>query len=223
MDASLTRLDAEFLRLFALQATGALIDGAGRTRALVLEWPAPADWTALGALWRGVQDTLGWPAPAIAVSGEALQLWFSLAEPLDATAAQALLATLRERFLPAAAQAAVTGWPRAGRHAARPGAPLPGEERWSAYVASDLAPLFSQTPWLDVQPGDDGQARLLAGLGCVTPDLVARLTTSAVTPEMRLAPAHDPRAFLLQVMNDVSVPLALRIDAAKALLASPGP
>jgi hypothetical protein len=28
----------------------------------------------------------------------------------------------------------------------------------------------------------------------------------------------DPRAFLLQVMNDATVPMALRIEAAKALM-----
>ena len=33
----------------------------------------------------------------------------------------------------------------------------------------------------------------------------------------------DPRAFLLQVMNDGAVPLALRIEAAKALLPQASP
>ncbi|MBQ0941794.1 hypothetical protein KAK07_00460 [Ideonella sp. 4Y16] len=224
MNAPMTRRDAEFTRLFSADATGALIDPHGRTRALVLDWPAPADWAAMGTLWRGVQDTLGWPAPAIAVSGDALQLWFSLAEPVDAATAQALLAALRERFLPASQAARVGGWPRDGQAAPRPGAVLPGEDRWSAFVAPDLAPLFAQTPWLDVPPGDDGQATLLAGLGSVSADRLTPLqptaqpAATAVTAVTAVTAATDPRAFLLQVMNDPAVPLALRIDAAKALL-----
>jgi hypothetical protein len=223
MDDSMTRLNAEFARLYALGGRAALIDDAGRTRALVLDWSAPADWGSMGALWRGVQDTLGWPAPAIAVSGEALQLWFSLAEPLDADSAQIVLKALRERFMPAGSSAQATGWPRDGRHAPRPGAPLPGEERWSAFVAPDLAPLFAQTPWLDVPPGDDGQATLLADLGSVAPERLAALQVTAPDAQLGALPSADPRAFLLQVMNDTSVPLALRIEAAKALLTATAP
>lgn len=214
----MTRLNAEFARLFALDGGSALIDDAGRTRALVLDWPAPADWGAMAAVWRGVQDTLGWPPPAIAVSGGALQLWFSLAEPVDAASAQRLLTALGERFLPAGPSAKPIGWPRDDRHAPRPGAPLPGDERWSAFVAPDLAPLFALTPWLDVPPGDDGQATLLAALGSVAPERLAALQVSAPEAQPGALPSADPRAFLLQVMNDTAVPLALRIEAAKALL-----
>ncbi|MBN8488253.1 MAG: hypothetical protein J0M20_11100 [Burkholderiales bacterium] len=214
----MTRVDAEFARLFALDGQGALIDGAGRSRALVLDWAAPADWDELGAVWRGVQDVLGWPAPAIAVSGEALQLWFSLVEPVSADQARTLLVALRRRLLPADRAMRVEGWPREGRHACRPGEPLPGDERWSAFVAPDLAPLFAQTPWLDVPPGDDGQAALLAGLGSVTPERLAVLSASASCVGAATVPGVAPRAFLEQVMNDASVPLALRIEAAKALL-----
>ncbi|MDI1349771.1 MAG: hypothetical protein PSV21_11145, partial [Aquabacterium sp.] len=37
-------------------------------------------------------------------------------------------------------------------------------------------------------------------------------------PTQATGPALDPHTFLHQVMNDTSVPLALRIEAAKALL-----
>ncbi|MBQ0941796.1 hypothetical protein KAK07_00470 [Ideonella sp. 4Y16] len=40
----------------------------------------------------------------------------------------------------------------------------------------------------------------------------------AAVPVAAAADTADPRAFLLPVMNDPAVPLALRIDAAKALL-----
>ena len=43
---------------------------------------------------------------------------------------------------------------------------------------------------------------------------------SAPSTKIRHAP-QDPRSFLQAVMNDASVPLALRIEAAKALLIDP--
>ena len=44
------------------------------------------------------------------------------------------------------------------------------------------------------------------------PAIVGRAPTSAIRRH------DDPRAFLLEVMNDPSVAMELRIDAAKALL-----
>lgn len=220
MDARTSRLDTEFHRLYALDDPGRLLDEGGRTRTLVLAWPAPVDWEALGTVWRAVQQDLGWPAPAIAVSGEALQLWFSLAQPVPAEQAQALLTALRRRCPPAPGSRAVQGWPEAGQHAQRPGAALAEAERWSAFVSPDLAPLFAQTPWLDMPPGEDGQATLLAALGSVPPSALQALLGQAEDPASAAATTMaDPRAFLQQVMADPEVPLALRIEAAKALLA----
>ena len=90
-----------------------------------------------------------------------------------------------------------------------------------------LAPLFSETPWLDVEPNPEGQASLLAGLRAITAEAWQRAVAVALPvaelQPLGAAPATmaaftDPRAFLLSVMNDPAVPMALRIDAAKALL-----
>jgi hypothetical protein len=98
---------------------------------------------------------------------------------------------------------------------------MPGGERWSAFVAPDLAPLFAETPWLDLPPGDDGQAQLLEALKPVPPAALAA-AEAALAPAAVAAPAApapgDPVAFLLRVMQDEAAPLALRVDAAKALL-----
>jgi hypothetical protein len=101
---------------------------------------------------------------------------------------------------------------------------------WSAFVAPDLAPVFVDTPWLDIPPGVDGQADLLARLDSIKPSafdaalLLLRPTDAAATAaEVPPTPArHDeePRQFLLRVMNDERVDLALRIEAARALLGS---
>lgn len=194
-------------------------------RSMVLELAGTAAWERLAEVWRGVQAELELPAPAIAVSGtDAFQLWFSLAVPVSPVAAQGFLDGLVRRWL------ADTPPARLRRHVAASRPRVPSQQaatgNWSAFVAPDLAPVFTDTPWLDIPPSVDGQADLLAGLRTAAPDVwaaaQARLAFSpepaAVAPSIAVGAVTDPRQFLLQVMNDPSAPLALRIDAAKALL-----
>lgn len=211
----------------------------GQVRALVLALARPADWDVLGRVWKGVQDELGWPAPGIAVSGtDACQLWFSLADPLPPAQAHALLERLRQRYLAEVPAHRVELMPSAdgARQVPRIPAAL-GEEAWSAYVAPDLAPVFAETPWLDIPPRAEGQAELLSRLRPIStaecamllPEVAERAAAptaqgSAASAPTVAAPASaftDPQAFLLQVMNDERVDMALRIEAAKALLGAP--
>ena len=214
------------------------------TRALVLELASPADWSALGRVWAGVQAELDWPEPAIAVSGsDALQLWFSLQEAVSVAQAREVLLALQQRYLADLPHGArrLRLWPQAD---GRPAAPIPAEcapEQWSAFVAPDLAPVFADTPWLDIPPGLDGQADLLRRLRSIGPTAwsaarqglapapMPTMPTSAPSstePRAAVHPAcapgpsatQSPRQFLLSVVNDAQAPLALRIDAAKALL-----
>ncbi|TDP88206.1 hypothetical protein EV672_101351 [Aquabacterium commune] len=117
-------------------------------------------------------------------------------------------------------------------------------EQWSAFVAPDLAPMFNGAPWLDLPPSPEGQAELLSRLRSIQPtewraaqawlhdaggaglasgahaaptDTAAHLAAHLAAPAPGSG-ALGPHAFLRQVMNDASVPLALRIEAAKALL-----
>jgi len=234
----MTRLPAEFDRLYRAGADAPFVDAQGRVRALVLEVVQPAGWDALSPLWQGVQAELELPAPAIAVSGlDAIQLWFSFEAPLAASDAQAFGAALRERFLPDLPAARVRLWPDAApptRVLAPVPALQPSTGNWSAFVSADLAAIFSDTPWLDIEPGDEGQAALLRPLQSITQSALAGLRARAPrasAPAPASAPAtatsadtsfaeHDPRRFLLRVMNDERVELALRIEAAKALLGS---
>lgn len=117
-----------------------------------------------------------------------------------------------------------------------------GSGNWSAFLAPDLVPVFAESPWLDIAPNEEGQATLLRSIEVMTqpafeaafeklgratqpqksPDAVApRLDERIVANDQaKPAPAHGgaPKQFLLQVMNDDTVALALRIEAAKALL-----
>lgn len=140
----------------------------------------------------------------------------------------------------------VTLWPMPGdppRHAAPVPAQVSADGRWSAFVAPDLAPLFLATPWLDGPPGDAAQARILASLVCIGPQAVeavlargapevapsasppaalpateAREPTPPASTHALPSRGLTPEAFLRTVMDDEHTPLALRLQAAIALL-----
>jgi len=202
----MNRLQTELQRLYPPPE-------AGRTRAMVLELARPASWELLAKVWQGVQGDLEMPAPAIAVSGrDAYQLWFSLSEPVSAAEANAFLQTLCQRYLGEVAPERIKLNP--------PVAPPPVEAapgHWSAFLSPDLAALFVEEPWLDLPPSPEAQAELLSRLGSAkAADLQRALTRPAPAPAA--AQNLDPRSFLLQVMNDRTTELHLRIEAAKALL-----
>ena len=261
----MTRLQSELFRLYLPLSPAhagddtrppVLIDASDRVRAMVIELTRPPSWEVLGRVWRGVQTELALPAPAIAVSGtEGLQLWFSLAEPIAVLQAHAFVERLRSRFLPDIDADRIHLMPAAdasAQHPERHAALVPALQartgNWSAFVAPDLAPVFDDTPWLDIAPSEEGQAALLRGLHAIEPaafeaagkrlgiarahspstaangnaahvpiDAHPHAHTQAPSPPTAFA-EQDPKQFLLRVMNDESVVLALRIEAAKALL-----
>ncbi|MFT3859199.1 MAG: hypothetical protein QM742_17425 [Aquabacterium sp.] len=226
----MSRLEAEAARLYLPLANQA----PDHTRALVLSLGRPAEWAPLAAVWQAVQAELGWPAPAIAVSGtDSYQLWFSLAEPVPIEEASAFLLALCNQHLAGVAPSRIDVMP--GVTGLLPGKVM-APDQWSAFVAPDLAPMFAETPWLDLPPNADGQAELLSRVHSITPAAWQAATARLQRPSppeaadgvaaqdvsSRLAGScnryADPRPFLLDVMNDPQVPLALRIEAAKALL-----
>lgn len=234
------RLQGEWTRLYA------------PGRAMVLSFGRSVPWADVAAVWAGVQDEWGWPAPGIAIDGrQGYQLWFSVAAAAPpaqrALAMDRLLQALLPRCLPddrvQALRGACQAWPRPAGSDAPPGCPCsvpqaqPDGERWSAFVARDLAPVFEGSPWLDLSPSPEGQADLLARLAPIEPadfEAVARPMDPPLMPAETAEPApsaspvgasgtphpatDDPRAFLLRVMNDPQVSMALRIQAASALL-----
>lgn len=259
----MNKLRSELQRLYflplpadAASTAPAVLSGADdQVRALVMELRRAPDWELLARVWQGVQAELELPAPAIAVSGtDAMQLWFSLAEPVPAAQGQAFLQALRQRFLPEVDARRLRLLPDGAplRHADLVPAPQ-DSGNWSAFVAPDLAPVFGDTPWLDIPPNEEGQAGLLRGLASMpraafeaalqalaaaTPDAaalppaVAAVATPApvaaqpapgpATAALRPQHAAEAARFLRSVMDDETVPLALRIEAAKALLQDSG-
>ncbi|MEK8050003.1 hypothetical protein AACH10_07120 [Ideonella sp. DXS22W] len=263
----MSRLHAELQRLYGLALPDGPAPGATPTpdpdpaagqRLLVLGLSRPADWSRLQPLWQAVQDGLGLPAPAIVIDGQAgMQLWLALARPVPADQARAFVDGLRRRHLADVPDSRLTLRP--GPDASAPPLTVPGgqvqPEQWSAFVAPDLAPMFSETPWLDLAPPPEGQAELLARLQPASAEVFERacatLAASLAGPvpmpgdaaqsvpapaasghagavrspssgAPALAAADQARQFLLVVMHDAQQPMALRIDAARALLGPPG-
>lgn len=252
----MNRLQSELHRLYLPQSQDHAADAppsvwrepSDKVRAMVIELTRPPSWEILSRIWYGVQTELALPAPAIAVSGiDGLQLWFSLAEPIAVSQAHAFLECLRARFLSEVEASRIRLTPasdasalRLDLHARLVPARQEQTGNWSAFVAPDLAPVFADTPWLDIPPNEEGQAALLRGLevmkqtafeaalGQLGPSTQPSHSSAAVATRVddartRERPATaaaggDPKRFLLRIMDDDTVALALRIEAAKALL-----
>jgi hypothetical protein len=241
----MNRLQIELERLYGLgaNATDGAATGVGDAdrqsgiRALVLELALPAGWGQLSSVWKGVQSDFDLPAPAIAVSGgDGLQLWFSLASPVPPSVGALFLQGLRAQYLTDVRSSHVRLLTDTAVFPAAPPVET-GPDRWSAFVTPDLASVFADTPWLDVPPTDEGQATLLRPLepirqaafeaalnqlGAIEGE-ASREPAASKRPglaEVRTSEQGDADAarFLTGVMNDETAPLALRIEAAKALL-----
>jgi hypothetical protein len=240
-----SRLAAEFQRLYAAGPDSA-------SRALVLDVGRPSDWELLANAWRGVQLDLALPAPGIAIAGDnSYQLWFSLERGCPPEAAAAFFDGLKSRYLAGVAGPRIrclTEPPvmpaevREGQWSAFVAPDLapvfveatwldipPGAEgqadllkslksitpqAWEAALAA-LAPRGPQ----DVARSDGRSDR--ASTGEATPE-APRVTSAPAVQSASPTNFTDPRAFLLHVMNDATLPMAMRIEAAKALLPESG-
>ena len=223
-----------------------LVGADGQVRALVVEFEKAADWQHAARLYQAVQDELGWPAPALSISGhQGYAIWLSLADALPVAQAAAFLAALRNSYLadlpanrlglrPAVDTIArVTLTP--GRH--------PASGSWAAFIDPSLGGMFIDEPWLEMAPNQDKQADLLAAIKSISAaEFEQALSVLQSSPQTGTAPIvtepapsgdvlarrratlnvgddyRDPQTFLLAVMNDTSACARHRIAAAKALL-----
>lgn len=233
-------------------ATRSALQGAdGHVRCAVLELARPADWSVLGAVWRAVQTELELPAPGIAINGQdGYQLWFAWQQAIAPQAAQGFLQSLVQRYLPDVAIQRLRCWPAFDTTAQDADFPAsvpalhPHSGQWTAFIAPDLAAVFADEPWLDRNPGHEAQAQLLGRLEGMGPQEFAKAqallqprtapvaATASAEPAQaatmadlanNLYPGDTPAAFLQAVMQDPQAPLALRVQAAVALLAGQGP
>ncbi len=232
-------LETEFHRLYlvddATAVAPSLMTMDGRVRAMVMELARPADWSVVSTVWQRVQSDLSLPPPAIAVTGnDGYQLWFSLAEPVTAAEASFFLESLRQRFLSHVVPERISMLPTETRHAQWVPTLQPSTGLWSAFVAPDLAAIFADSPGLDVSPRVEAQANVLAPLESIKASVFEAILDQVISDAERTSATHqsntpvvsastkhfdsDAKRFLKEVMNDPSLEMHLRIEAAKALL-----
>ncbi|MEO7108711.1 MAG: hypothetical protein ABIZ09_20215 [Rhodoferax sp.] len=232
-------LESEFHRLYlvdeATTEAPSLMTMDGRVRAMVIELARPADWSVVSTVWQRVQSDLDLPPPAIAVTGnDGYQLWFSLAEPVTAAEASFFMESLRQRFLSNIAPERISMLPTETRHVQLVPALQQSTGLWSAFVAPDLAAIFADSPGLDVSPRVEAQAYVLAPLKSIKASIFEAIFEQAISDFERISPTNqsstpivppttklcdsDAKRFLAEVMNDQSVDMHLRIEAAKAIL-----
>lgn len=209
-----------------------LVAADGRVRTLAIALERGADWESAAGLCGGVAADLGLPAPAVSVSGRSgYRIWFSLAEAVPLADAQRFLDGLRRRYLGELAAARLRLLP-AGEASCLELVPArdPASGKWSAFIDPGLGAMFSDDAGLEMPPGPNQQAELLAGFAGIKAaefgHALALLADAAAGPApagsaARLSvsgPFDDPRSFLLAVMNDPAASPRDRIRAAKALL-----
>lgn len=233
----MSRLESELQRLYLLADVGedgaappALIDAQGQVRAIVVELAHSVPWEQIAAFWHRVQDDAGLPPPALAVSGrDGFQLWFSVAVPVPLAQALEVVQWLGQQYGANVVPAQLRTWPTPQQqHAALVPAVQSATGYWSAFIVPGLGSMFADEPWLERAPSPEAQADLLQPLQSITPAAWSRMVqqchrAAPSTPMALPAAAPNPAGadayhFLHSVMNDVAVPLPLRIEAAKALL-----
>jgi hypothetical protein len=221
-------------RMLAGEVTPALASVAadGVTRAMVVRFEKAADWERVATLFQAVQEDLELPAPAVSVSGSAgFQLWFSLTDPVAGHSPQEFLSALCGRYLHDIPADRLRLFPAdVDAHAGPSLVPALCAQtgKWSAFIDPGMGSMFVDEPGLDMAPNMDRQADILAGLKSIDASAFAKALSILQAQDKNRIPAPEnmnlgshfgnPRDFLLSVMNDPSVGVDRRIEAAKALL-----
>lgn len=144
----------------------------GLTRALVIPFHKLADgeetqhWRLLCDVANALQVQLGFPAPAVSISGaDGYGLWLSLAAPVPTALAQQFLERLRVAYFPGMALR-----PDAAFAAVElPPCLHQGSGKWAAFIHPGLGASFAGEAGLEMAPPFAGQSALLEGLRSISP------------------------------------------------------
>lgn len=184
----------------------------GLTRAMMIPFRKAkgaqddAHWDQLCEVANALQERLGFPAPAVSISGgDAYYLWLSLATPVPSEQAQAFLARLRDAYFPDTELAP----DHVLAPVALPPCLHPRTGRWAAFIHPGMGVSFADEPGLEMMPPAGGQAGFLEGLESIdeaqfahalallqpegdSPQASLALVPALHTPEVEFAPAHPP-------------------------------
>ncbi|OYO29288.1 hypothetical protein [Janthinobacterium sp. PC23-8] len=152
--------------------TAQLVDKAGRTRTLVLEFGGKGGgekhWGELCAIANAVQHELDLPAPAVSISGRtSFYLWLSLDTPVPLAQARQFLQLLRTVFLPASSDI-LTAAPAAFLESVELPPCLQPSGTWAAFIHPGMGASFADEPGLDMPPPLHAQLGFVESLRSMT-------------------------------------------------------
>ncbi|MFN3790333.1 hypothetical protein [Massilia sp.] len=174
------KLTAQLIRLYLLpglepagpaeqrSAATPLVSPEGRMRAIVVDFPrAPGDasrhWEELCQVANTLQEKLGFPAPAVSISGDkSFRLWLSLREAVPVAVADRFLALLHDAWFPELRL-------QAARAVALPPCPHGETGKWAAFIHPGMGASFAGEEGLDMAPPAAAQLAFLEGLESIAP------------------------------------------------------
>lgn len=170
----------------------ALVSGEGLTRALVLEFPklregAPErHWTDLCMVANTLQETFGFPAPAVSITGDnGYRLWLSLAEPVPEGDLRRFVSMLREAHFPDREL-------QPCEQVRLPPSLNPGSGKWAAFIHPGMGASFAEEAGLDMAPPEAAQLAFLEGLESVGKQQFLDALVSLKQAEAPPAPPPQP-------------------------------
>jgi hypothetical protein len=143
----------------------------GLTRAMVIDFHKMGDgeeaqhWTRLCEAANALQSELGFPAPAVSISGaNGYGLWLSLETPVPVAQAQKFLELLRRAYFPDVylAPDAVTA------PVELPPCLNQGTGKWAAFIHPGLGASFADESGLEMAPPLAGQVAFLEGVQSIS-------------------------------------------------------
>ncbi|MCE3602475.1 hypothetical protein LXA47_02480 [Massilia sp. P8910] len=175
-----------------------LADSQGRTRAMVLAFRKTSGameaqhWSRLCMVANALQAELGFPAPAVSVSGaNGYYLWMSLDTPTPVARVQTFLELIRKAYTPDMDLAPDA----AGAAVELPPCLDSRSGKWAAFIDPGLGASFAEESGLEMLPPLAGQTALLERVESISVKQFAHavdvLGQAHAAPEM---PAVVPRA-----------------------------
>lgn len=194
------KLLAQLIRLYLMpgQAPGQhpaatpLVSEDGLTRAIVIDFPRAAGdesghWARLCEVANTLQEKLGFPAPAVSVTGaDAFRLWLSLREPVPVADVRRFLSLLRSAWFPELPL-------HASSTVELPPCPHGATGKWAAFIHPGMGASFAGEEGLDIAPPAAAQLAFLEGLESIAPAQFEEAMAAMHRPR-EAAPPQPPAA-----------------------------
>lgn len=170
------KLLAQLIRLYLMPgqtpgqhpAATPLVSEDGLTRAIVIDFPRAAGdvsghWAELCEVANTLQEKLGFPAPAVSVTGaDAFRLWLSLREPVPVADVRRFLSLLRSAWFPELPL-------HASSTVELPPCLHGATGKWAAFIHPGMGASFAGEEGLDIAPPAAAQLAFLEGLESIAP------------------------------------------------------